>query len=295
MRFLKLSASPLTVYERQEAEIFIIMTVQKECFGELYEHISSLKGEICVKVKKNLKVAFRPLKELSVFCDQNGLIRSHSRLVNADMDYDARFPMLLPKKHNFVELLVRKTHCGLGHFGWSFVLAKLQERFWILRGQSFVRRYLKNCIFCQIRNAKSGSQMMAALPQERLIAGERDFYATGCDFFGPMYVTEFRRKIKSWGCVFACFSTRAVHLEVCYKMTCDSFLEALFRFFNSRGHATCFIWCDNGTSLKSGSKALNSSFEGVKWKGIIDKWSSVHGISWRHIPPYAPSKGGNWE
>ena len=147
-----------------------------------------------------------------------------------------------------------------------------------MRGKSCVRGYLKNCVFCQIRSAKAGSQMMAALPRERLIVGERAFYATGCDFFGPMYVTEFRRKVKRWGCIFVCFSTRAVHLEVCYKMTCDSFLEAFFRFFNSRGHATRFIWCDNGTNLKSGAKALNSSFEGVKWKGVIDKWSS-HGIS----------------
>jgi hypothetical protein len=77
-------------------------------------------------------------------------------------------------------------------------------------------------------------------------------------------------------------------------MTCDSFLEAFFRFFNTRGNAARFIWCDNGTNLKSGSKALTSSFEGVKWKAVVDKWSA-HGVSWRHIPPYAPSKGGNWE
>ena len=27
---------------------------------------------------------------------------------------------------------------------------------------------------------------------------------------------------------------------------------------------------------------------------MIDKWSA-HGISWHHIPPFAPSKEGNWE
>ena len=85
-----------------------------------------------------------------------------------------------------------------------------------------------------------------------------------------------------------------MHLEVCYKMTCDSFLEAFFRFFNTCGHATRFIWCDNGTNLKAGSKTLTSDFEGVKWKGVVDKWSA-HGISWHHTPPYAPSKGGNWK
>ena len=56
-------------------------------------------------------------------------------------------------------------------------------------------------------------------------------------------------------------------------MTCDYFLEAFFRFFNSRGHATRYIWCDNGTNLKAGSKALTQSFENIKWKNVIDKWS----------------------
>ena len=126
-RFLNLSVSPLTVKERYEVEIFIIKTIQKEYFGELYEFIRSLKGEICFKVNKKLKVAFRPLRKLSVFCDPDGLIRSHSRIVNADVSFDLRFPIILPRKHDFVELLVRKVHCESGHFGWSFVLARLQQ------------------------------------------------------------------------------------------------------------------------------------------------------------------------
>ena len=135
---------------------------------------------------------------------------------------------------------------------------------------------------------------MAALPHERLISGEHAFHTTGCDFFRHIMVTEFLRIIKRWGCIFICFATRAVHLEVCYYMTCDSFLEAFFRFFNTRGHATKYVWCDNGTNLKAGSKALTHCFEGIKWKGVIDKWSA-RGISWHHILPFAPSKGGNWE
>ena len=113
----------------------MIKLVQKDYFGKLYDHIKSLNGDICFKVKKDLKIAFRPLKMLSVFCDDAGLLCSHSHIINADKSYDARFPIILPKRHNFVELLVRKVHYDLGHFGWSFVLARIQERFWILRGQ----------------------------------------------------------------------------------------------------------------------------------------------------------------
>ena len=161
-----MSVSPLTVKERSDAEYYIIKLVQKEYFGKLYDHVHSLNGEICFKVKKELKIAFRPVKTLSVFCDQAGVLRSHSRIINADMTYEARFPMILPKQHNFMELLIRKVHYGIGHFGWSFFLARLQKRFWVLRGQVSIRKYLKNCNFCQFRNAKSSSQLMVALPKE---------------------------------------------------------------------------------------------------------------------------------
>ena len=129
----------------------------------------------------------------------------------------------------------------------------------------------KICTFCQFHNTKSSSQLMAAIPKERLISKERAFHATGCDFFEPIIVTEFRRKVKRWVCIFVCSLTRKVHVEVCYNMTCDSNLDAFFRFFNIHGHASCFIWCDNGTNLKAGSNALTSSFESVKWKGVVNK------------------------
>ena len=69
-------------------------------------------------------------------------------------------------------------------------------------------------------------------------------------------------------------------------MSCESFLEAFFRIFNTRGHATKHIWCDNGMNLKAGSKAIMQSLNDVKWK-----WSS-HSIAWRHISLFAPSKAG---
>ena len=135
--------SRLTAQERSIVENYVIKLVQKDYFGKLYDYVRSLNGDICCKVKKDLKIAFQPLKILSVFCDHAGLLRSHSRIINADRSYDAHFPIILPKRHNFVELLIRKVHYELNHFGWSFVLARIQERFWIIRGQSSVRKYLK--------------------------------------------------------------------------------------------------------------------------------------------------------
>ena len=122
-------------------------------------------------------------------------MRLNSRITNANLPYNTRFPIILPQCHQFVDFLVRKVHFELAHFGWSYVLAKIQNRFWILHGQSVVRSYLKNCVFfCQLRNVESSTQFMAALPKERLVSGEHAFFSTRCDMFGLFFVTDLRKR-----------------------------------------------------------------------------------------------------
>ena len=65
--FVSLHIAPLTVVEHECAKVYLIHCVQKEYFGELYNYIKSLKEKNCDRVPKNLKVAFAPLKRLSVF------------------------------------------------------------------------------------------------------------------------------------------------------------------------------------------------------------------------------------
>ena len=81
-------------------------------------------------------------KTLSMFCDENGFLRSHSQIINADKPFDSHFPVIFQNPIP-VEVLVRKVHYDIDHFGWSYLLAKIQERFWILHGQSSVRSYQK--------------------------------------------------------------------------------------------------------------------------------------------------------
>ena len=65
--FLSLHILPLTVVERKDARTYLIPCVQKDCFGDLYNYIKSLKEKICDRVPKNLKIAFASFKKLSVF------------------------------------------------------------------------------------------------------------------------------------------------------------------------------------------------------------------------------------
>ncbi|XP_041451592.1 uncharacterized protein LOC121405064 [Drosophila obscura] len=91
---------------------------------------------------------------------------------------------------------------------------------------------------------------MADLPKEQL-DGSHAFEITGVDFCGPLfYKPEARNKaiIKCYVCVFICFATKAIHLELIQHWSTVSFLHGLKRFICSRRRPRQ-IWSDNGTNF----------------------------------------------
>lgn len=58
-------------------------------------------------------------------------------------------------------------------------------------------------------------------------------------------VTILWRKVKRWGCLFTCLTTRVVHLEMAYTLDTDAFLSALLRFEQQRGTPAAY-YGDNG-------------------------------------------------
>ena len=128
----------------QDAELLCIRCMQRDYYSALYWHIVNLKGTSCVARKKEFCVLFIPLRKLNVFCDKDLIMHIHIHIINSGETYDRRFPILLPHKRHFVEILIRKYHLKSNHFGRSFMLAQLQMRYWIIHGQSTVRHYRKN-------------------------------------------------------------------------------------------------------------------------------------------------------
>ena len=116
------------------------------------------------------------------------------------------------------------------------------------------------------------------------------FYHTGVDVFGPITVTVGRRSAKRWICLFTCFNTRAVHLEVLFAMSTDSFLMALERFFSLYGTPHT-ITSDNGRNFVGGARAIDAAIDPDK----VQKNSANKGITWSFITPASPHHGGVWE
>lgn len=90
-------------------------------------------------------------------------------------------------------------------------------------------------------------------------------------------------------CLFVCFTTKALHLEVVSDLSTEAFLLSLRRFI-SRRSKPCLICCDNSTNFLGASNELNTFL--LVNKDNLTEFCSNEGMKFAFIPPYAPNFGG---
>ena len=133
---------------------------------------------------------------------------------------------------------------------------------------------------------------MDILPSER-VSPSVPFENTGLDFMGPFGVKmNGRATHKVWACVFTCFSSRAVHAEIVYKMDADSLINAITRF-STRRPGTRRFFSDRGSNLTCADRVLKKELEELNAASSRD--CQRQGIQWDFIPAGTPHRGGVWE
>ena len=271
----------LTVDELADSENRLIKTAQATGFPE--EHKQLIDGKQIGSKSK--------LLSLQPFVDEDGIIRANSRIKHAEMPFEMRCPIILPRRNWVTKLFVRRVHSSNGHaIGTNHTLALLSQRFWILQGREEIRECENECNTCVRRKAKQCSQVMAPLPRSRLVNRGGAFSTTAVDCAGPFETIQGRGKARSkrYLCLFTCTTTRAVHLEMVFSLSTDSFLNAFFRMVSRRGQPAEMI-SDNGTNFVGGESELKKLFEDQR---KIVKSLANRGIKWSFNPPLAPHFGG---
>lgn len=139
---------------------------------------------------------------------------------------------------------------------------------------------------------------MSDLPTDRVQPG-RAFLKCGVDYAGPFLLKSGLRKNApvAYVCLFVCFTTRAVHLELVGDLSTDAFLRALNRFFDRRGNSEV-IYSDNATNFVGAQrqlKELYQLFQNDEHKQKTNAVLSKLGIEWKFIPARSPHFGGLWE
>lgn len=271
---ISLAGEKLSVEDLSNSETAIIKYDQCKFFSDIIECLSNNKS---ILKSSNLR-------KLNPFLDKNGLLRVGGRLSNLDKaSYSVKYPIIMSNKSRISELIIESAHSSLGHLGRETVLCKLRRRYHVIGGNSLVRKILNSCISCRKLQSKPLEQIMGELPSDRVTSDIPAFTKVGIDYFGPFYVSYFRKSQKRYGVIFSCMSSRALHLEVAHSLTTDSFINALRRFICRRGNVT-HVTSDNGTNLASGNRELKEEIS--KWNlNVIEGWLKQKGIQWSFSPP----------
>ena len=157
------------------------------------------------------------LLPLQPFVDTNGILRVDGRLNLSMETYVERHPVILSGKHLFVVLLIQSEHLRLLHAGPTLITASLSRRFHIIGNSRVVRSVTRNCVTCKRVDRKPCPQLLGQLPIDKLNPGPV-FPNVGVDYSSPMLIMSgSMRKLvitKAYVCIFACFSVKAVHLEL---------------------------------------------------------------------------------
>lgn len=99
--------------------------------------------------------------------------------------------------------------------------------------------------------------------------------------------------MKTYGVLFICLTTRAVHIEIAHSLDTDSCLNAIRRFMCKRGQVTT-IRSDSGTNFVGAEHELRDAIQCLNQNKIQDTLRQKE-VEWIFNPPTGSHFGGVWE
>lgn len=192
-------------------------------------------------------------------------------------------------------MIIRFTHTHNGHAGNALVLHLIRSEYWFPAMKRSIKKWLRKCTKCRRVNAKPTQPQIADLPASR-VNPTACWSTVGVDLAGPFLIRpsslKFERKIKTWICVFICFISKAIHVEICTELSTNNFLKAFSRFIARRGAPSC-VYSDLGSNFVGTKRLLKESWEKISQE-CVEKLA-IENIRWVTNPAYSPSFGGLWE
>ena len=219
-----------------------------------------------------------PLARLNPILDKNNILRARGRLENANVSYETRCPIIIPRGH-LAKLIVSFQHLTMKHAGVCSIVTSLRINFFIIGVRKIAKNVCRECVSCKRFDSRPCNQPVAPLPSFRVTAAP-PFSIVGLDYAGPLYCSDFPSS-KFYLLLFTCSVIRAVHLEITNSLALNDCVLAVRRFVARRGLPST-IYSDNAKTFKAFSKQLGGIFGHLA-------------PSWKFIAPLAPWWGGWWE
>ena len=272
---------PITVDEIKSADIMIIMHVQADVFRD--EMVSLKHG-------KGVRRSSRIFNMSPIIND--GLLEVGGRLKHAAIDAALKNLAILPHELRLAHLICLDYH-NVVHFGVECTLGELRKRYWITNARNLINGTKKKCVTRRRLYAQGMVQKMADLPRERCEPGGAPFSFAGVDLFGIFYAKVGRSEVKRYGCLYTCFSTIVIHIEVLNNLETDTFSNGFVRFVSRRGYPQK-VWSDNGTNSVGARSELSRTLQYLDRAKVV-RVARRMDLDWRFNPPLASHHGGLWE
>ena len=242
-------------------------------------------------VRQNKLVAPSLCINFNLILDQDGLIRLFTSLANSEhINYNTKFPILLPCEDQVTRFLVRDFHVIGGHSGIQQTLNSVRSRFWIPKLGQVVPQIIKSCVNCKIYfSQRYHVPSSPPLPKFR-VSDVDPFNFCGVDMTGHFFVKSGTETVKRFVILFACCSSRAMHVEIAEDASAEAFARCFLRFVARRGSPRLLV-SDNGTNLVHFSKDLLSISDSSFTKDLMVK----ERVEWHFIPVRAAFMGGMYE
>ena len=275
-------SAKLSAADIEAGELMLYRIIQRTYYMKEYYRLRDNR-----KLPKN-----SPLRSLYPILDNNGIIRTRTRLINAPVPFDQKQPIVLPTHCHFTKIWVIHLHLKFLHGSKSVISSYLSSNFQFTGGiQGMIKKIIRYCCTCIRHSRANNDQIMADLPKSR-VTPTRAFSVCGVDLSGAFTVkcTAHRtvKYTKAYICLFVCFSTRTVHIELVSAFSVEAFLNAFHRFIHRRGLPRV-VHSDNGTNFTGTNKYL--SYEDPS----IQNWAINEKIQWKFNLPGTPHRGGIWE
>ena len=136
-------------------------------------------------------------KKLIPSKDEQGLLHTHERLESKRTLPDEMLnPIILPKSHRLVELLLDHLHGKRAHCGYKSLIYESRKRFWIVGVRHMAKHLTGKCVTCKKLRKKPLEQLMGQISKLRVAAGFPAFSNTAIAIFGPLQVRLGRKTLK---------------------------------------------------------------------------------------------------
>lgn len=286
---LKYSKLVITADEKDRAKLFWLKYVQSCHFKT---ELRCLGENRAINDKSSIR-------DLNPQLNEKGIMILHGRLQYADFSALRKFPVILPAKSHFSNLVIADAHIRSLHGSIHLTLATLRQQYWVLNARNKVKTHIHQCMICYRQKPTPLTQLMAPLPHIKTTPS-RAFLHCGMDFAGPFDIKISSRRnattTKGYFCVFVCMVSKAVHLELVSDLSTQRFIMAFRRFISRRGFCTD-VYCDQGSNFKGASNELPLLFLQAENEASIHIQNifADDRIRFHFNPPNAPHWGGQWE